>query len=264
MKFNILGHLEVFGDDAAKLEIRQARQRALLIMMLLHANEVVSIGRLADALWGEERSVPGEGALRTHVWALRRFQALGGRLCTAEGGYRLDILPGELDLAEFRGYAGQSRQVLRTGNLSSSEALLRQALRLWREPWLPDMPATAVMEVAARRLLDERQDAQEMLTEVRLALGQHAELIPELRANVAADPMHERLWEHLMLALHRAGRTAEALAAYQRARASITENLGIEPGHGLQLLHRRILDGDPALVPEAVRSGSTAGYGLMS
>src|ERR1700735_4201913 len=250
MKFKILGQLEVFGDEGVKLEIRQARQRALVIMMLLHANQVVSVGRLADALWGEETSARSQAALRTHIWALRRLLALASRLHTAEGGYRLDVLRGELDLAEFHGLAGQGRQAWRTGDLSSAEALLREALHMWREPYLADMPATAAMEAAGRRLLDERQGAQEVLTEVRLALGQHAELIPELRAAAAGDPMHERLWEQLMLALHRAGRTAEALAAYQRVRTSIAENIGMEPGHGLQVLHRRILANDPALVPE--------------
>jgi DNA-binding SARP family transcriptional activator len=258
MRFSVLGQLQVVGEDGAELRVVQPRQRALLTVLLLHANEEMSTSRLTESLWDTGGSTIGPGALRTQVWALRKLLAPARRLHTGEHrGYQLEVRPGELDVAQFRQLAGQGRRGLESADLPGAVTCLTQALGLWGEPPLADVPATLAMGPVAQRLLDERAAARELLNEARLGLGQHASLIPELRESTAANPANERLWEQLILALHRAGRTAEALAAYQQARTSMQAELGLEPGHSLQELHRRILANDPKLTQ--LRTSPTAG-----
>lgn len=249
MRFSVLGRLQVISDDGAELRIPQLRQRGLLTVLLLHANQAMSVSRLTESLWEEDGPAPSPGALRTQIWALRRLLAPARRLRTSDySGYQLEVHPGELDAAEFRRLAGQGRDALGTGDLPDAASALRQALALWGDPPLADVPATLAMGPAVQRLLDERHAARDLLNEARLSLGEHAALIPELREGTAAEPANERLWEQLMLALHRDGRTADALAAYQQARAAMNDELGLEPGHRIQRLHHRILTGDPELV----------------
>jgi len=248
MRFSVLSRLQVISDDGAQLRIPQQRQRGLLTVLILHGNQEISASRLTESLWDQDGSAAGTGALRTQIWALRKLLAPASRLHTGEcGGYRLEVHPEELDVAEFRALAGQGRDALRTGDLPGAAGYLNKALALWREPPLADIPGTLAMGPVARRLLDERLAARELLNEAQLGLGRHVSLIPELREATAADPANERLWEQLMLALYGAGRTAEALAAYQQARTSVKAELGLEPGHGLQQLHRRILARDPEI-----------------
>jgi DNA-binding SARP family transcriptional activator len=248
MRFSVLSRLQVISDDGAQLRIPQQRQRGLLAVLILHGNQEISASRLTESLWDQDGSAAGTGALRTQIWALRKLLAPASRLHTGEcGGYQLEVRPGELDVAEFRALAGQGRDALRTGDLPGAAGYLNKALALWREPPLADIPGTLAMGPVARRLLDERLAARELLNEAQLGLGRHVSLIPELREATAADPANERLWEQLMLALYGAGRTAEALAAYQQARTSVKAELGLEPGHGLQQLHRRILARDPEI-----------------
>ncbi len=247
MRFGVLGQLQVIGDDGAEVRIPQQRQRALLTVLLMHANQAISVSRLTELLWDTGPAV-GPSTLRTHVWALRKLLGPAERLHTGEyHSYRLEVRPGELDADQFSQLARQGRRAFESGDLPGAVSLLSEALALWREPPLADVPATVAMGTIAQRLLDERLGVRELLNEARLRLGQHAELIPELQKSTADDPQNERLWEQLMLALHGAGRTAEALAAYQRARKSMKAELGLEPGHALQQLHRRILADDPDL-----------------
>jgi DNA-binding SARP family transcriptional activator len=248
MRFSVLSRLQVISDDGSQLRIPQQRQRGLLAVLILHGNQEISASRLAESLWDQDGPAAGTGALRTQIWALRKLLAPASRLHRGEcGGYQLEVRPGELDVAEFRALAGQGRDALRMGDLPGAAGCLNKALALWREPPLADIPGTLAMGPVAQRLLDERLAARELLNEAQLGLGRHVSLIPELREATAADPANERLWEQLMLALYGAGRTAEALAAYQQARASVQAELGLEPGHGLQQLHRRILARDPGV-----------------
>jgi DNA-binding SARP family transcriptional activator/tetratricopeptide (TPR) repeat protein len=245
MQFSVLGRLAVVSDDGTELPIRQPRQRALLAVLLLHANHEVSAGRLTGLMGDEDEPEVSPGALRTQVWALRKLLAPTTRLHTGEHrGYQLEVRPGELDLARFRELAGQGRRAFASGDLRVAADSLSEGLALWGQPPLADVPATLAMGAIVQRLLEERAAARDLLTEARLGLGQHAGLIPELREGTTADPTNERLWEQLMRALHGADRTADALAAYQQARTALTTNLGMEPGQGLQQLHRRILAGD--------------------
>lgn len=247
MKFGILGPLQVIGDDLALIPIRQARQRGLLAVLLLHHGQPVPTQRLAEMLWGSDQPRGVPEALRTHVWAVRRQLAPSLLLLTTAAGYRLDVQPGELDLDEFRQLSQRAEDAVRARQLASAAGLLGRALRLWREPPLGDIPATPAMAWAVRQLTQERQASRETLIEARFALGQRHQLIPGLSAEVAAHPERERLIQLLMLSLYGCDRRAEALDVYRRSQATLARRYGISPGPGLQRLHQQMLADDPAL-----------------
>jgi predicted ATPase/DNA-binding SARP family transcriptional activator len=231
-EFRLLGPLEVESDGAV-LPVGGPRQRALLAFLLLHANEVVRRERLIDALWGEQPPARAQNALQVAVHGLRRV--LGPeRVETVGDGYRLHVEPDELDLARVQ-------ELLRHSPAA--------ALELWRGPVLAGVEAPFAAAEAAR-LEQLRLTAVEARIEAELARGDHALLVPELEALIAEHPYRERLRGHLMLALYRLGRQAEALDAYQAARRLLVDQLGIEPGPDLQELERAILRQDPALTPQ--------------
>jgi predicted ATPase len=230
-EFRLLGPLEVESDGAV-LPVGGPRQRALLAFLLLHANEVVRRERLIDALWGEQPPARAQNALQVAVHGLRRV--LGPeRVETVGDGYRLHVEPDELDVARFQELLRQSPAA---------------ALELWRGPVLAGVEAPFAAAEAAR-LEQVRLAAVEARIEAELARGDHALLVPELEALIAEHPYRERLRGHLMLALYRLGRQAEALDAYHAARRLLVDQLGIEPGPELQELERAILRHDPALAP---------------
>ena len=247
MRFELLGPLRVSTDDGAPVTITRARQRGLLAVLLLYANQPLSAGRLSESQREGETGCSGS-ALRTHIWQLRRrSSALAQRLHTAPGGYLIRVGPGELDLDRFREHTEKGREALRLGDHRTVVAELTAACALWRGPELADLPRTPAMAAAVSRLMDERLIVDEHLTTARLALGDHRELLGELRERVQVDPLAERSWEQLVLALYRSGRQAEALDSLVRARTTLADKYGIDPGPGLRELHMRILAGDPAL-----------------
>jgi DNA-binding SARP family transcriptional activator len=179
MRFSVLGRLQVISDDGTELHLAQAKQRGLLAVLLLHANQAVSASRLTDALWDTGGPPASAGALRTQVWALRKLLAPATRLQTGEHhSYLLEVGAGELDVAEFRRLAEQGQQAFTAGDLPGAVRALTEGLALWSEPPLADVPATLAMAPVTQRLLDERLAARELLSEARLRLGQHASLIP--------------------------------------------------------------------------------------
>jgi predicted ATPase/DNA-binding SARP family transcriptional activator len=231
-EFRLLGPLEVESDGAV-LPVGGPRQRALLAFLLLHANEVVRRERLIDALWGDEPPARAQNALQVAVHGLRRV--LGPeRVETVGDGYRLHVEPDELDLGRFQELLRQSPAA---------------ALELWRGPVLAGVEAPFAAAEAAR-LEQLRLAAVEARIEAELARGDHALLVPELEALIAEHPYRERLRGHLMLALYRLGRQAEALDAYHAGRRLLVDQLGIEPGPDLRELERAILRQDPALTPQ--------------
>jgi DNA-binding SARP family transcriptional activator len=215
--------------------------------MLMYPNQVVHTHRLTEALWGSDLSVNGAGALRTHIWSMRRLLALAGRLQSAAGGYVLATKPGELDSENFHRMTGQAADAHDRGDDRSAALVLMQALALWREPELADVPRTPALQGAVRKLVEQRRAAHEAMVSIRLSLGQHRELLPELGAEVSAHPENEWYWELLMLGLYRCGRRAEALDAYRRVRAILVADYGIDPGPGLRRLQQQILVDDPVL-----------------
>jgi len=241
VEFRVLGPLEV-SKGGAELALGGPRQRALLAFLLLHANELVGRERIVDCLWGERPPESAANAIQVAVHGLRRV--LGAeRLETRGTGYTLRTELGELDLERFR------QLVLRARPARPAEAAeaLREALPLWRGPPLADLPDAPFTRTEAGRLEEERLAAVEACVEAELALGRHAELIPELERLVPEHPFRERLRLQQMLALYRSGRQAESLEAYASARRTLVDELGVEPGPALQELERAILRQDPAL-----------------
>jgi DNA-binding SARP family transcriptional activator len=243
--YRILGPLEVWAEGR-RLPLGGGKPRALLAILLLHANEVVPGDRLIDELWGEEPSGSAGTALRVTMSRLRK--ALPGDVVeTRSAGYAIRLEPGALDLQRFERLVEDARSELARGRPAGASDLLRGALSLWRGPALTDFAYESFAQAAIARLEEIRLAALELRVEVDLALGRDQELVGELEALVVEHPLRERLRGHLMLALYRSGRQADALDAYREARTALVDGLGIEPGPALQELERAILRQDPAL-----------------
>jgi DNA-binding SARP family transcriptional activator/pimeloyl-ACP methyl ester carboxylesterase len=258
MEFRILGPLEVTAGGQS-LDVGGARARAVLAMLIVHANRVVPADRLAEELWPGQ--LPGKAAasLQVRLSELRKaFRSAGeaDRLVTRSPGYLLRVAPGELDAARFDALAAQARATLTGGDPSAAAGQLDEALALWHGDPLAGLDAVPFARAEAGRLAEARLAALESRAEAALACGQPASgLVAELETLTAAHPLRERLWGQLMLALYRAGRQADALRAYRDLRALLVRELGIEPGPGLRDLHARILRQDPALAGPAAPGG---------
>jgi DNA-binding SARP family transcriptional activator len=239
--FRILGPVEVV-DDGRELALGGPRQRALLAILILRANQVVSSERLIDELWGE--SAPPTAAKAVQVYVSRLRKQLGeGKLVTRAPGYALLLDQAELDLFEFERLVGEARDA----DPVKACKLLREALGLWRGPPLADLEYEAFAQSEIARLEELRLNALEERAEADLATGGHRDALSELEALVSAYPLRERLAGQLMLALYRSGRQAEALDLYKKTRRMLDEELGLEPTPALQRLEKAILNQDPEL-----------------
>jgi YVTN family beta-propeller protein len=241
MEFRVLGPLEVV-DNGRSIELGGGRQRKLLAILLLHVNEVVSSDRLIDELWGERPPETAAKALQGHVSQLRK--ALGREtLATQAPGYVLRASPEHLDVRRFERLVEEADQA----EPKERAARLREAIGLWRGPTLAEFAFDPFAQAEIARLEELRLVALEDRIEADLELGRHGQLVGELESLVAQHPLRERLRGHLMLALYRSGRQAEALQAYHEARATLVDELGLEPSEDLQQLQRAILAHDPLL-----------------
>jgi DNA-binding SARP family transcriptional activator len=250
MEFLLLGPLEV-RDGNRTLPIVGARQRGLLAVLLLHANEVVSTDRLIEDVWRGEPPDTADNALQRQVSRLRQVlqpaDGDGRLLLTRPPGYMLSISPDDIDLERFRRLVDEARRT-RDADPGASASLLRQALALWRGQPLADFAFEPFAQVEVARLEEMRVAALEDLVEADLAAGAHDARVAEIEALVAAHPLRERLRGHLMLALYRSGRQADALRVYREGRTTLVEELGIEPGPELRALEKAILVHDPSLI----------------
>jgi DNA-binding SARP family transcriptional activator/nucleotide-binding universal stress UspA family protein len=252
LEFGLLGPVEV-RRGGETLELR-AKQRALVALLLLNANVVVSTDKLIDELWGDDPPATAQSALQVHVMGLRRLLEPGrGRdapyavVVTRPPGYVLQIAPEQLDLHRFERLVAEGSAALAGGRAGEATGVLREALALWRGPALADLAYEPFAQAPASRLEELRLAALEKRIEADLASGRHVELVGELQQLCAEHPLREGLAASLMLALYRAGRQAEALSAYQRIRRLLVDELGIEPRPRLQQLEREILMQDPSL-----------------
>ena len=245
MEFRVLGPLEV-NDDGRAIALGGQKQRALLALLLLHANEVVSRDRLIDELWQADPPETARTALQVHISQLRK--AVGReRILTQAPGYRAVVEPGELDLERFEQLVGD------TANADA----LREALALWRGSALAEL-GDSFARVERGRLEEQRLLALERRIDADLALGRHAGLVPELEGLVREHPLREHLRGELMIALYRCGRQADALEVYRQGRRLLSDELGLEPGEELRRLEKAILEQDESLAaPEAPPSGRT-------
>jgi DNA-binding SARP family transcriptional activator len=257
VRFRILGSLEVQAADGAPVPLTAAKPRALLALLLLHANRPVGVNALTEALWPDEPPRTAAGALRTHVSTLRRSLRLT-ELTARPPGYQIELAPDELDLLLFDRLAEQGHRAAARGDLTAAADLWERALALWRGRPLDGMELGAGAESALADLSERRLALLEHWARARLALGQHTDTLPALAAATAEQPLREQVHELAMLALYRAGRQADALAMFRQLRQRLVTELGVEPGQAVQRLQRRILSADPDLEPPspAVSEGS--------
>jgi YVTN family beta-propeller protein len=269
MDYRILGPLEVFAGDRA-LELGGEKQRALLAILLLHANEPVALDALIDGVWGEQLPPTAHKTAQGYISRLRRALENGdgngvgirdGVLVTRGRGYLLRVEDGELDVDRFRALVEKGRDALAAGDAGNAATLLRAALALWRGPVLADLDHETFAQPAIAHVDELHLAALEERVEADLALGRERTVVGELSALVERNPLRERLRGQLMLALYRCGRQAEALQTYQEYRRSLSEQLGLDPSPGLRELESSIHRRDPALdvrAPRPTRTGRAA------
>jgi predicted ATPase/DNA-binding SARP family transcriptional activator len=251
MDFGILGPLRVVGPGG-EIPVPGAKQRAVLAALLLaHRDGVVSAERLIDELWGDDPPATAVKSLQVHVSQLRRLLGDGQPIVTRPTGYAVELAPGALDLDRFERALDDARRLRAAGDLAGAAIALRGGLELFRGTPLADVELLGRSAAEGARLEGVRLSALEDRVELDLALGAHAAVIAELEGLVAEHPYRERLHAHLMLALYRAGRQADALDAYRRARTVLVEELGIDPGPELQRLEAAVLAQDAALELDA-------------
>ena len=250
MLFRVLGPLAV-EHEGGSLPLGGHKQRALLALLLLHANRVVSRDVLVDGLWAGEPPRSALHSLEVYVSRLRKL--VGERLRTRPAGYVLEVEPDELDARCFEDELARGRAVLRAGEPTTAAEILREALALWRGRPFEDVAYEQFVQVEAARLDELRLACLEERIEADLARGEHAGLVAEVEALVSRYPLRERVHEQLMLALYRSGRQAEALRVYRDARRRLVE-IGVEPSQALRRLEQAILQQDALL--EAPRASS--------
>jgi predicted ATPase/DNA-binding SARP family transcriptional activator len=245
MDFRFLGPLEVVVDGAP-LRLGGPKQRLLLALLLVHANEVVSREEAIDCVWEDAPPERVVNAVQVYVHGLRKV--IGRDRIAAEGaGYTLRAGAGEVDAQRFDRLLEDGRAALELGDAAVAARGLAGALALWRGLPLSDLPATSFVEAIRGRLGEQRLQALELRVEAELALARGAELVAELHGLVVEHPFRERLRGQLMLALYRSGRQSEALEVYQAGRRLLADELGLEPGLQLRELQRAILRHDPSL-----------------
>jgi DNA-binding SARP family transcriptional activator len=246
LEFRILGPLEVVGDGIP-VRLGGPKQRATLAILLLRANRVVPIERLADELYAGAPPVTAVTQVQRQISELRKALGDAHGIETRAPGYVIRVFPGQLDLSRFERQTEEAGHALAAGHAKKAADLLSDALALWRGAALADLTYESFAQAALGRLEEIRLVALEQRIEAELALGRHAELIAELAALVAEHPLREILCGRLMVALYRSGRQTESLEVYRRTRDGLVERFGIEPTPALRDLERAILTQDSSL-----------------
>lgn len=240
MRFGVLGPLRVDGGQAPG----PAKHRTLLAALLLSAREQVPVDRLRSVVWDDRPPASAESVLRVYVSALRKI--VDG-IRTVPGGYLLDVERDEVDCHRFERLVAEARSMRAAGQVARAADGFGAALALWRGQVLADVESSVLRRAHGVPLEELRLTALEERVELDLRLGRGAEVVGELRALVGAHPLRERAWVRLIEALHQAGRRSEALGAYQDARRTLVEELGLEPGAELAAAHQHVLNDGPAM-----------------
>jgi DNA-binding SARP family transcriptional activator len=260
VEFGLLGPLMI-SDGGNRVTVSAGKQRVLLAALLLRANQVVPATELGAFIW--EGRPPGTARVTLQNYVKRLRQALGAagpqRIVTRPAGYLIDVRPGELDVARFGELRSAGRAAARSGSWDAASVKLNAALDLWRGRPLVDVPSQLLAVTEVPRLAEMRLETLEARIDADLHLGRHQEVIAQLQALTAAEPLRERLHELLMLALYRSGQQAAALAAYRQARQHLVKEIGIEPGPGLRQLNQQILRADRALLAPAAAGAPARG-----
>lgn len=244
----LLGPLEVVGPGGA-VRFTGGRRRTVFALLALRAGRVVSRGALIDALWGVDQPETATKTLQGHVAQVRKALAAVGVadiLVTREPGYLLDVDAAWVDTHRFAGHVRAGCAAADQDDLREALVRFEDGLALWRGEPLADCPVTGWADAECTRLRETRALAEEQLVTALFLSGRHAEAVGELERLVDSYPGRERLWELLILALHRSGRQADALRTYRRVRALLVAEFGVEPGRELRRLEAAVLAGDPA------------------
>jgi DNA-binding SARP family transcriptional activator len=253
LRVGVLGPLRAWRRGA-EVDLGPAQQRVVLAVLALQAGRPVGRQQVISAVWGDDAQPKNAvNLIQRHVSGLRRALEPGrpGRapsslLAWTDAGYLLALPAGALDLPEYERQLARARARRAAGELPAALAALHSALGLWRGPACDGL-SSPYLDAQAGRLAESRVSMLEERLELELAMGDHCDKTAELRDLVAGHPLRERLRGLLMLALYRAGRQGDALAAFRDARRHLHDELGIEPSAPLKELHQRILAADPAL-----------------
>src|SRR5689334_17784765 len=254
LEIRLLGPFDV-SLEGRQVVVSGTKRQALLAMLALSEGRVVGVDALIEALWGADLPSSPRNAVQHHITRLRA--ALGHATIAGSGdGYALP--EANVDAVRFERLLDQTRAAIRDGEVRAASSTVSEALDLWRGAALLGLTDGSWFSAEAARLEALRDDAFEEQFEVRLALGEHRELVPAIRAALEREPYRERLWGQLMLALYRSGRQADALEVFQEARGVLSDQLGLEPGPELRRLQDAILAHDPAVAP-AIRTTERRG-----
>jgi DNA-binding SARP family transcriptional activator/class 3 adenylate cyclase len=253
IEFAVLGPLEA-TRNGTPIALGTGRKRALLALLLIHANEVVPSERLIDGLWGPDAPAGAAHALHVYVSGLRKalepqrdHMTPAEVLVTRTPGYTVRVGPEDLDRFRFERLVAEGRRTLSQGDPAAAAKILGEALALWRGPALVDFVYEPFAQAEAARLEELRVSAFEDRVEAELALGRHSDLIGDLEGAARANPLREPLWALWMLALYRSGRQSEALRTYQELRTHLAQELGITPSAELVALEEAIVLQKPEL-----------------
>ncbi|MET9834944.1 BTAD domain-containing putative transcriptional regulator [Streptomyces sp. NPDC006385] len=248
MEFRTLGRVEAIGVNGT-IPLGGPKPRTILAALLVSANTPVTMDRLCDLLWAGNPPASAHANVRSYAARLRRTlnaASEGDRLSPGHQGYLLRVQQGELDLQSFHELVARGRAAMARGDHGSAAEGLRAALDLWRGAAFDGLAHHDALQMEVSRLDESRLSVFEDYAAVRLALGQHEELVPALQAQTAVHPLRERLWVLLMTAQHRCGRPADALRSYARARRALRDELGLDPGAELRQAHQAVLARDPS------------------
>ncbi|MEV0731954.1 AfsR/SARP family transcriptional regulator [Polymorphospora sp. NPDC050346] len=257
LRYHVLGPVEAY-HAGRWTSPRQAKCRSVLAVLLVNANQVVPAAVLRQQLWPLKAPQTAAKLLQNYIYQVRRAlgDPHGRQICTRPSGYLLTAGRDDLDSDRFTALATAGHRALAEGRVESAAGDLRRALGLWRGPAFADIEGVPAVTAEASRLEECRLSAIDAWIEAELALGQHNWLVPAIETLVTAHPLRERLRAHLMLALYRTGRRADALAVFHDLRRTLVDALGLEPGTEAQQMHTAILRDDPTVrvpAPGAVR-----------
>jgi DNA-binding SARP family transcriptional activator len=244
IEFRVLGPTEA-RDGGRAIPLSGARRRTLVTRLLLDAGRAVTTDTLLEDVWGEQAPAAASATLQSHVSQLRKV--LGDCLQRTTVGYLLRLDAVTIDVQRFEDLIASGSLQFAAGDFEAAALSLRQALRLWRGRALQEVADQPWAQPEAERLEELRRVTTEQLLEARLALGEHEQLVPDAKLAVGEDPLRERRWATLMLALYRCDRQADALRAYQQLRTLLVEELGIDPSPPLAALEAAMLRHDPVL-----------------
>src|SRR5262245_31227894 len=261
VEFRVLGPLEVVVDGEVR-GLSAGAERALLELLLLNAGRVIPVSSLVDALWGDDLPANAANALQGRISRLRRALVAAGLaealVGTRRPGYVLDADPDRVDAHRFARLVAEARRLTDHGRSAEAHRLYEEALALWPGDTTPEFGEHDWGRGEASRLIELRLAAIEERIDLDLAAGRHQDVVGELEALTAGQPIRERLHGQLMLALYRSGRQADALAVYHRLRQTLGDELGLDPSAELRSLEQAVLRQEPHLQAPARAAAGTA------